>query len=78
MNINKHGLQQIHAFLAENHNLGGDHFDESMLHAWAADWAADAEYQWDHGNGATIEIRSQDSIHGYPVCFVVSDKGVDL
>lgn len=72
--VNQNGIEQIHQFLAENHKLGGDHFDQSMLSAWAAD----AEYQWSLGNGACIEIRAADSIAGYPVCFVVSDAGIDL
>ena len=71
--INQTGLNEIHAFLGRYHKKGRDHFDDSMLQAWAAD----AEYQASLGNGYMIEIRGMDSITGNPMCFTVSDEGVD-
>lgn len=71
--INAAGLKEIHAFLAENHKLGGDHFDASMLRAWAED----AEFSLAEGNDAGIEIKALDSIHGRTQTFTVSDAGID-
>lgn len=71
--VNAVGLAEIHAFLAEHHKLGGDHFTAEMLLAWAAD----AEFQLAEGNGASIEIRSWDSVTGHTVTFTVSDAGVE-
>ena len=71
--VNEAGLAEIHAFLAENHKRGGDHFDRDMLLAWAAD----AEFQLAEGNPATIELKSQDSVHGRTQEFTISDAGLD-
>lgn len=71
--VNEAGLAEIHAFLAENHKKGGDHFDHDMLRAWAAD----AEFQLGEGNPATIELKSQDSVHGRTQEFTISDAGLD-
>lgn len=71
--INAAGLAEIRGFLAENHKLGGDHFTDSMVQAWAAD----AEFSLAEGNGASIEIPARDAIGGSPVTFTVSDAGVD-
>ena len=69
--VNAAGLAEIHAFLAEHHKLGGDHFTPEMLRAWADD----AEFQLAEGNGASIEIRSWDSASGHTETFTVSDAG---
>ena len=71
--VNEQGLREIKEFLAENHKKGGDHFDRDMLLAWAAD----AEFQLAEGNGATIEIKSADSIYGRPQVFTISAAGLD-
>ena len=71
--INAAGLAEIHAFLAGNHKLGGDHFTADMLSAWAAD----AEFQLAEGNSPTIEIKSWDSVSGHTELFTVSDAGLD-
>jgi hypothetical protein len=71
--INSTGLAEIHAFLTENHKLGGDHFTPDMLRAWAAD----AEFQLGEGNGASVEIRSFDSVSGHTEIFTVSDAGIE-
>lgn len=71
--INDTGLGEIHAFLAERHVKGGDHFTRDMLRAWAAD----AEYQLGIGNDASIEIKSWDAVSGRTETFTVSDAGVD-
>ena len=71
--INANGLKEIHTFLAENHKLGGDHFDTSMLLAWAAE----AEFSLSEGNDAGIEVKAYDSIHGCTQTFTVSDSGID-
>lgn len=71
--VNENGLNQIHQFLAEHHNKGGDHFDKSMLLAWAAD----AEFQLAEGNPASIEIRSYDAVSGHTETFTISDEGLD-
>lgn len=70
--INKIGKQEIREFLAANHKLGGEHFTDSMINAWAAD----AEFQMAEGNPPSVEIRSWDSVTGRTVEFTVSDKGV--
>lgn len=71
--INEIGKQEIKQFLADNHKLGGDHFDDEMINAWAAD----AEFQLSEGNPATIEIRSFDSVHGRTQEYRISDAGID-
>ena len=58
--VNAAGLDEIQAFLADTHKLGGDHFTADMLRAWAAD----AEFQLAEGNSPTIEISSRDSVSG--------------
>ena len=71
--VNEKGLAEIHAFLAEKHKLGGDHFDSSMLRAWAQD----AEFQLGEGNPASIEIRSFDSVSGHTENYTISPEGLD-
>lgn len=71
--VNAQGLAEIREFLAENHKLGRDHFDDAMIRAWARD----AETQIGEGNDATIEIRSSNSKSGYTVCYTISDAGLD-
>jgi hypothetical protein len=71
--VNANGLRQIRQFLAENHKKGGEHFDDAMLRAWAAD----AEFQLGEGNQASIEIRAFDSVSGRAEQFTVSDDGLD-
>ncbi len=72
--INAQGLAEICEFLAENHKLNGDHFDDSMIRAWARD----AEFQIGEGNSATIEIGRANSITGNPICYTISDAGLDV
>lgn len=71
--VNEEGLREIHAFLAENHKLGGDHFTADMLRAWAAD----AEFQLGEGNDAGIEIKSCDSVSGHTETYTLSAASVD-
>ena len=71
--VNANGLKQIQQFLAEYHKKGGDHFNDEMLRAWAAN----AEFQLCEGNPASIEIRAFDSISGHTEEFTISDKGLD-
>lgn len=71
--VNEKGLAEIQAFLAEKHKLGGDHFDRSMLQAWAQD----AEFQLGEGNPASIEIRSFDAVSGHTENYTISDEGLD-
>lgn len=71
--INARGLKAIHAFLAINHRLGGNHFTPDMLRAWAAD----AEFQLSEGNGANIEIKSWDTVSGHTEVFTVPDEGIN-
>jgi hypothetical protein len=72
--VNENGLNQIHQFLAEHHKKGGDHFDRSMLRAWAAD----AEFQLAEGNPASIELRSFDAVSGHTETFTISEEGLDF
>lgn len=72
--VNDAGLKQIHQFLADYHKKGGDHFNDEMLRAWAAD----AEFQLGEGNPASIEIRAFDSITGHTEEFTISDDGLDF
>jgi hypothetical protein len=71
--VNAAGLAEIHAFLAERHKLGGEHFTPAMLAAWAAD----AEFQMSEGNPPTIEIKSCDAHSGHTETYTVSDAGVE-
>ena len=71
--VNEAGIAQIHQFLADNHKLGGDHFNREMLLAWAQD----AEIQLDSGSSASIEIRAWDAISGHTETFTISDVGLD-
>lgn len=71
--VNEKGLAEIHQFLAEKHKLGGDHFDRSMLQAWAQD----AEFQLGEGNPASIEIRSWDAVSGHTETYTISEEGLD-
>ena len=73
VSINAIGINEIHAFLAANHKLGGDRFTPDMLRAWAAE----AEFQLGEGNPPSIEIRSFDSASGHTESFTVSDDGCD-
>lgn len=71
--VNEKGLAEIQAFLAKKHKLGGNHFDRSMLQAWAQD----AEFQLGEGNPASIEIRSFDAVSGHTEGYTISDEGLD-
>lgn len=71
--VNAVGIAEIHAFLAECHKLGGEHFTDDMLRAWAAD----AEFQLAEGNPPTVEIRSWDEVSGRTEVYTVSDAGLD-
>lgn len=73
MRVNATGLAEIKAFLAENHRLGGDHFTDKMILAWAAE----AEFQIGEGNPASIEVRSFDSVSGHTVTYDISEAGQD-
>lgn len=71
--INAQGLAEIRSILAANHKLGGDHFTDSMIQAWANE----AQFQLDEGNEASIEIKSRDHINGHNQDFRLSDDAVD-
>lgn len=71
--VNETGLAEIHKFLANHDKLGGDHFDDSMLRAWARN----AEFQLGEGNSASIEIRSSNSVSGHTENYTISDAGLD-
>ena len=71
--VNAVGLAEIAAFLAENHELGGEHVTPDMLHAWAAD----AEFSLAEGNGAVIELTARDSMRGVTQTFEISVSGLD-
>lgn len=71
--VNQDGIKEIHSFLASNHKLGGDHFDEKMLQAWAQD----AEFNLSDGNPAMIEIRAFDSVSGHVETYTISQNGID-
>lgn len=71
--INSVGKKEIREFLASNHKMGGDHFDDSMISAWAAD----AEFQLAEGSPASIEIRAFDAVSGHTETFTISDAGLD-
>jgi hypothetical protein len=74
--INANGLEQIRAFLIENHK-SPECFEGPealpLLHAWARD----AEFQMGEGNTPTIEIKSFNSIHGRTQEFDIGAEGVD-
>ena len=70
--INAAGLSEIRAILAENHKLGGDHFTDSMIRAWADE----VEFQLAEGNGATFEIKSGDHVMGWTQEFHLTDAAI--
>ena len=70
--INAEGLAQIATFLRNNHRKGD--FTISQLNAWAAD----AEFQLDEGNPATIEIPARHSVTGHTQTFTVSANGINF
>jgi hypothetical protein len=72
--VNAIGLQEIHNFLAENHKLGGNHFNALMLRAWARD----AEFSLSEGNDAGIEIKANESVYNCTQTFTISDAGLDV
>ena len=71
--INAAGLAEIRAILAENHKLGGDHFTDSMIRAWAEE----VEFQLAEGNGATFEIKSWDHVMGWTQEFHLTDAAIE-
>ena len=71
--VNEKGLAEIQSFLADHHKKGGDHFTDGMLRAWAAD----AEFQLDEGNPASIEIQSLSTISGHTEEYTISAAGLD-
>lgn len=71
--INTTGINQIRQFLADNHKLGGDHFDDAMLSAWAAD----VERNYSEQGEAEFEIRGMYSVTGNPVICRLSSDGYD-
>jgi hypothetical protein len=73
IHINSTGINHIRQFLADNHKLGGDHFDDDMLAAWAAD----VERNYDEQGEAEFEIRGMDSASGNPVICRLSSDGYD-
>lgn len=70
--INAEGLAQIEKFLGTYHKK--QTFTAPQLRAWAAD----AEFQLDEGNPATIEIRGWDSVTGHTQTFTVSANGINF
>ena len=71
ISITPAGLQQIRTALASHHRLGGDHFTEDMLHAWASA----AEQAWQPGEHPQVEIPGRDAIGGTPVVIFIDAAG---
>lgn len=71
--VNASGIEEIREFLADNHQLGRDHFTSKMLAAWAAT----AEASLADGNPPIVEIPEWYSVRGYSVCMTVSPAGLD-
>lgn len=72
--INTNGLQQIRAGLAEHHKLGGEHFTDDMLYAWASS----IEASWLPGDAPAFEIASWDSLTGRPKAVFITPEGYDI
>jgi hypothetical protein len=72
--INNYGLKQIASELAKHHKLGGEHFDQSMIAAWATE----AENSFMDGNGCQFEISRFDSVTGRPVVVLIGEEGFDV
>jgi len=72
--VNENGLKAIHKFLSENHKLGGEHFDDDMILAWAAE----AEQTADDGNGCHIEISAWDSVWNRTQVFDLPESCYDI
>lgn len=71
--VNEKGLQEIRGILADRHKLGGDHFSDSEIAAWAQD----VELSLTEGNGACFEIRAADTISGRTEDFSLSPESVE-
>jgi len=71
--VNDKGIKEIKQFLSNNHKLGGAHFTQEMLYAWAAN----AEFQLEQGNTPTIELNAWESIYNRAQEFEISDLGID-
>lgn len=69
--VNAAGIEEIRQFLEENHKQ--KEFTEEMLHVWAQE----AEFQLGEGNGAAIELKARDSIHGTTQGYYISEAGLD-
>ena len=78
--VNAVGLREIAEFLGENQTdavnsgEGASYWTDEMLRAWAKD----AEFQLAEGNAATIEISGHNSVTGNPICYTISDAGLDV
>jgi DNA-binding PadR family transcriptional regulator len=73
--INENGLKQLADFLRANHKRGEIIADSpKMLRAWADC----AEFSLTEGNGASVEIRSFESVHGMTQDFTITDEGLTL
>jgi len=72
--VNAIGLAEIKQHLADKHKLGGDHFTDSMIRAWAAE----VEKSIDEGNSACFEISCHYSISGHTELCRISDDGISF
>lgn len=71
--VNATGLAEIRAILAKYHKLGGDHFTDEMIRAWAAD----VEFQLSEGNSPSFEIRASENVRGHTQEFELSSAAID-
>jgi len=71
--VNANGLAQIRAHLAERTKKGGEHFTDSMIHAWAEK----VEQSLSDNGHADFEIRSWDTISGHTELCSITDDGID-
>jgi hypothetical protein len=72
--VNKQGLKEIHMYLHDLHRKGGDHFTDSMLHAWAMD----VENSLNAGGPAEFEIHAWESTTGRAEVCRLSDEAYDI
>lgn len=71
--VNALGLAEIRILLSRHHRLGGNHFTDDMILAWAKD----VEFQLDEGNSPCFEIQAWDSVSGHTQEFELSPEGLE-
>ena len=70
--VNEKGLQEIREFLINNH-IKAHNLDDHMLRIWGNF----VNLNLSEDNNASIEIKSERSIHGRTQTYTISEAGLD-